>query len=161
MIICGTGHRPDKLGGYSKDVLRGLIEVADRWLERNPPSMVISGVALGWDTALAIAALRRSIPTKAYVPFEGQDSKWPEESRRRYRKILSKCQSTVFASIHGYTSTCMQFRNKLMVDDSELVLALWNGEEKGGTWNCIRYAREKGRTIVNLWEKYRVPEFEI
>ncbi len=32
-----------------------------------------------------------------------------------------------------------------MVDKSDLVFAVWNGEEKGGTWNTIRYAERKGR----------------
>lgn len=161
MILAGTGHRPQRLGGHSKDVLRALIALADSYLEENPPDLVISGVALGWDTALAIAAIRRKIPTKGYVPFEGQDNRWPAEDRQRYRKILSKCVSTVYATPHGYSPRAMQRRNELMVDDSDCVLALWDGVEQGGTWNCIRYAREQGRSIVNLWEKWEVPEFEI
>lgn len=34
-----------------------------------------------------------------------------------------------------------------MVDHSLLVLAIWNGMEKGGTWNTIRYARQKEKAI--------------
>ena len=34
-----------------------------------------------------------------------------------------------------------------MVDRSDLVLAVWNGKEQGGTWNTIRYARLKGKEI--------------
>ncbi len=153
MTICGTGHRPDKLGGYSKDVLRALITLADAWLAANAPEKVISGVALGWDTALAIASLRRGIPTHAYTPCPGQDSRWPEESRRRYRKILGKCESVLTACPKGYTASCMQRRNELMVDDADLVLALWSGAP-GGTRNCVGYAREKGVKVENLWEAW-------
>jgi uncharacterized phage-like protein YoqJ len=161
MTICATGHRPPALGGYSKDVLRALIAVADTYLEEHPPELVISGMALGWDTAIAIAAIRRKIKLKGYIPFQGQDARWPAESRQRYRKILGRCESTVIACPHGYSPDAMQFRNQLMVDDSELVVALWNGGEQGGTWNCVRYAREQGREIVNLWEKYEGVRFEI
>ena len=41
----------------------------------------------------------------------------------------------------------MQKRNEYMVDNSEKVYAFWNGEEKGGTWNTIQYARSKGKEI--------------
>ncbi len=154
MTICGTGHRPNKLGGYSNDVLRKLVALADQWLAEHNPDLVISGMALGWDTALAIAALRRGIRTKGYIPFEGQESRWPVESQRRYRTILGKCVGMTIASNQGYSPAAMQRRNELMVDDSDLVLALWDGGEQGGTWNCVEYAQKKGSEVVNLWEMY-------
>jgi len=154
MTICGTGHRPPALGGYSKDILRALIDLATVWLASNKPGKVISGMALGWDTALAIAAIRRGIPTHAYVPCPGQSRRWPEEHKMRYLKILAKCSSVLTAHPKGYTPECMQRRNELMVDDADLVLALWNGVEKGGTWNCVRYARKVGRPVVNLWDDW-------
>jgi hypothetical protein len=58
-------------------------------------------------------------------------------------------------------------RNRWMVDNCGVLLALWpcpeappsevegrsrrNGEEQGGTWYTIRYARSKGRPVVQLW----------
>ena len=41
----------------------------------------------------------------------------------------------------------MQKRNEYMVDNSDKVFAFWNGEEKGGTWNTIQYARKKGKDL--------------
>lgn len=26
--------------------------------------------------------------------------------------------------------------------------------EKGGTFNCIKYAQSQGKEIINLWDKY-------
>ena len=34
-----------------------------------------------------------------------------------------------------------------MVDKSDLVIAVWNGKESGGTWNTIQYAKSKGKKI--------------
>ena len=62
MIIAGTGHRPDKLGGYSDDVLSKLIKLARTTLFDLKPKKVISGMALGWDMALAYAALALTEP---------------------------------------------------------------------------------------------------
>ncbi len=41
----------------------------------------------------------------------------------------------------------MQKRNEYMVDKSNLVLAIWNGDKSGGTWNTIKYAMKKGKNI--------------
>ena len=34
-------------------------------------------------------------------------------------------------------------RNRYMVDKSQMVIAVFNGEEKGGTWYTIKYAKNK------------------
>ena len=59
----------------------------------------------------------------------------------------------VFVSEPGYAAWKMQVRNKWMVDNSDLVLALWNGTD-GGTANCVRYAEKVGKPITNLWERW-------
>jgi hypothetical protein len=46
----------------------------------------------------------------------------------------------------------MQRRNEAMVNNSNLVLSLWNPEKKqGGTFNCIQYAIKKDKPILNFW----------
>jgi hypothetical protein len=44
-------------------------------------------------------------------------------------------------------------RNKKMVDNSELLLALPIGVEtlRSGTWSTVRYARKLGKPIVIIW----------
>ena len=37
-----------------------------------------------------------------------------------------------------------------MVDNSDYVLAVWNGEKKGGTWYTIDYARKKNKPVEVL-----------
>ena len=41
----------------------------------------------------------------------------------------------------------MLVRNDYMVDHSDLVLAIWNGEQSGGTWHTIQYAKAKGKQV--------------
>ena len=41
----------------------------------------------------------------------------------------------------------MLARNKYMVDCSDIVLAVWNGGKKGGTWQTIKYANSKNKKI--------------
>lgn len=153
MIICGTGHRPDKLGGYGPEATIKLIDLAKDWLGVHLPASVISGMALGWDSALAEAACQLEIPWTAAIPFEGQESRWPKQSQDIYKKTLMFAEKVVYVSEPGYAVWKMQKRNEWMVDNSDLVLALWDGSD-GGTANCVRYANKVGKEVVNLWETY-------
>lgn len=152
MTLSGTGHRPNKLGGYGTPAFEELVALASWYLRTHPADVVISGMALGWDQALAVAALRIGIPVHAFVPCEGHSSNWPDESQRYYAKILKRCAVVSIAPV-PYTPAAMMKRNKDMVDSSDVVLALWDGSA-GGTGNCVRYARKAGKPIVNLWDIY-------
>ena len=153
MIICGTGHRPNKLGGYGIETTNKLIQIASDWLREQKPTKVISGMALGWDMALASAAISNEIPLVAAVPFKGQEVKWPQESQKEFNRLLEKATSVVFVSDGGYAAWKMQVRNEWMVDNADVILALYNGDTSGGTYNWIRYAKKKEKQVVNLWEK--------
>lgn len=158
MILAGTGHRPDKLGGYSPRADALLTDFAARVLTRLAPSGVISGMALGWDQALAVASVRLGIPFVAAVPFRGQESRWPRAARDNYDALIRAA-----SHVHVVTPEiewqelqpwAMQRRNEWMVDNSTALLALWNGDRKGGTFNCIQYAREGARRIINVWDEW-------
>ena len=159
MKIAGTGHRPDKLGGYSVEVYEAVFEVALGYLRQTKPESVISGMALGWDQALAEAALMLHIPFDAYIPFEGQERKWPVKSQRFYRALMANARTVVnCGNDDNYASWKMQVRNERMVDaldqEGDRLVALWNGDEHGGTFNCIQYAKTKDVRIVNLWGQF-------
>lgn len=152
MIISGTGHRPDKLGGYSDDVLVKLKTLAIDLIPEDT-TKIITGMALGWDTALALAAIWRHIPFVAAVPFLGQEKMWPKESQTRYHNLLGAAEDVVYVCDQGYAPWKMQIRNEYMVDHCDTVLALWDGSA-GGTSNCVKYAEKKGKPIINIWKHW-------
>jgi len=158
MIIAGTGHRPDKirigpLDAYHPAVANRLAALARAAVGRLAPSLVISGIAQGWDTALAQAALDLRIPFDAHVPFIGQESRWPPAAQRRYHALLGSARRVVITSPGGYSAVKMHIRNVRMVDDSDVLLALWDGS-RGGTFNCVDYAVGAGRRIEYLWRHW-------
>lgn len=152
-----TGHRPDKLpdkaSGYHHAEQEKVVAYAKAVLAYLHPKTVLTGMALGWDTAVAQACAELSIPFVACVPFEGQESKWSEPLRKRYRELLAKAVAVVVVSPGGYDPKKMHARNAYMVDRSVAVLALWNGTP-GGTAGCVEYAKKKGRAVVNAWDGY-------
>lgn len=154
MIIAATGHRPEKLGGYTWQVRAKLMQVATEYLAFQPRvSEVISGMALGWDMAVAHAALNLGLPFVAAVPFPGQERRWPAETQAYYRKLLDRAAQVVTVS-PAYSDIAFQERNEWMVDYSHRIVALYDGSP-GGTRNCVVYARAKGRTIDNLWKDFQ------
>jgi uncharacterized phage-like protein YoqJ len=152
MIIAATGHRPDKLGGYTPEIRENLRRVAREFLALHPRvSEAVSGMALGWDQAFAHAAIDLGIPVVAAIPFKGQAARWPEQAQAYYRKLIDRSARVVHVSpLPTFTQDAFQARNEWMVDYSHAIVALWNGSP-GGTANCIDYARASGRTITNLW----------
>lgn len=156
MIIAGTGHRPKSLrigalDGYHPAVLSRLTDLARAALQRRAPTLTISGMALGWDTALVQASLDLGIPFDAYLPFAGQELRWPAPAQRRYHELLARARRVVIVSEGGYDVEKMHIRNERMVDDSDFLLALWDGFPKGGTFRCVEYAIQVNRAHDNLW----------
>ena len=173
-----TGHRPNKLGGYQPNPLRTKVQ---NWLSslavnaktRDNDLEIITGMALGVDQWWAQAAIDANIPFHAYIPFEGQESVWPDESQRAYHQILSKASTkTVVASKPvSRWGRAMQLRNEAMVDDADWCIAVWNTEESGGTWNCMNYIAKQNKHLLiyipskdyAYWEKNGkyIKDFEI
>lgn len=142
MIVAGTGHRPDKLGGYHRAAADPWIAEAEVMLILLSPEKVISGLALGWDTYLALAAIRLGIPLVGAIPFNGQESRWPPESQSVFWWINERAAELVVVCGGGYAPYKMQKRNEWMVDHCDFLLSCWNGTP-GGTANCLAYARDK------------------
>lgn len=156
MIVCGTGHRPAKLGGYSAAVYNDLVMLATVALAERPwLTYVISGMALGWDQALAEAAYNLGIPFTAAIPFPGQEEAWPQESQDHYWDLMCKASEVHAVCDAGYAAWKMQKRNEWMVDASQWCMALYDGTS-GGTANCVRYAEKMlyPDRIINLWEDW-------
>ena len=153
MIIAGTGHRPNKLGGYGDDIYQKLVQLAMTYLKETRPERVISGMALGWDQALAEAALGSDIRLTAAIPFKGQENKWYPSNTVNYNKLLELADRIHIVSEGGYSVYKMFLRNEWMVDHADRVVALWNGTP-GGTTGTINYAKQLNIPIDNLWDKW-------
>lgn len=157
MLIAATGHRPNKLGGYGPAAYRKLVTLAEAYLRLAKPEGIISGMALGWDQAWADAGLNLGIPVHAAVPFAGQESRWPLESQKNFKRIIDQCATVTIVCKGAYSAAKMQTRNEWMVDKADRVCALWDGSS-GGTGNCLRYAQSADKQIDNVWQYLDSPE---
>lgn len=146
MRVAFTGHRPDKLGGYvipNPTYHKVVTQIHDQ-LVRLKPTQVISGMALGVDQWAAEIALDLDIPLLAAIPFKGQEATWPDDSKKKYHALLSKAAKVVAVCEPGYAAWKMFKRNEWMVDNCDLLIAVWDWSP-GGTAGCIKYAQKVDR----------------
>jgi uncharacterized phage-like protein YoqJ len=155
MILGITGHRPPGLG-CSYDIPNPTYDKVYQALQEKFKELkvekVISGMALGTDQWAAVAAMDLGIPFVAAVPFEGQESKWPEESQKKFRFLLDSAVEVVVVSPGGYSPEKMHIRDRWIVDNSNALLGVWNGIRHGGTYGTIRYAEKQ----INKGREYKI-----
>ena len=151
--ICFTGHRPNKLIWRYNEELESckkfkidMEKMLIRAIECNY-CYFISGMALGIDIIFAEIILKlqniyKNIKLECAIPCLNQTELWKEKDKIRYNKILKMCDKITYVSNSDYYKGCMEKRNKYMVDNSDLIIAIWNGSNSG-TKNTIDYAKQK------------------
>ena len=108
-------------------------------------------MAEGTDTwaALAVLTLKQQLPAlelHCVLPCEGQADGWSASARERYFAILGQADEVVYVS-REYSKGCMLERNRYLVDHAACLLAIYNGEWRGGAAMTVRYARKLNRGI--------------
>lgn len=170
LIISATGHRPQALqtswSMYESFTLPRLTDLATAYFQRTKPDIVISGMALGWDTAVALSALTLGIELHCYVPFNGHHARWSSKQQEQYHSIIQQTDKVIYPQgedvprerSYSEVAKLLLNRNTDMLNNSNRVVALFNGEPKGGTYDAIKKAKAMGLQVDNLynsWVKYR------
>ena len=69
--------------------------------------------------------------------------------RERYFSILEQADEVVHVN-REYSKNCMLERNRYLVDHTACLLAVYNGEWRGGTAMTVRYAKKLRREVIIL-----------
>lgn len=155
---CFTGHRSHKLPWRAneedercktmKETLRCEIEKS---IQRGYKTF-LCGMALGFDMICAEMILDlkkqyKDIKLIGALPCRTQDIKWSIKNKERYRNILTQLDDIRCVYEEYIGVECMLERNRYMVNNSSLMIALFNGLS-GGTKSAINYAKKQGLEIV-------------
>lgn len=143
---CFTGHRPEKLHREEEEINEELEKMIKAAIGDGYTTF-ISGMARGVDIwaaeiVLMIKDYNPEIKLICAVPYEGFEKSWSKEWQDAYHEVLDRADLVEYICPH-YSRGCFQIRNKWMVDHSDVVIAVYNGE-KGGTKNTIDYAKKAG-----------------
>lgn len=154
--LCFTGHRSQKLPWRFDEEDKRCVNMKNTTKEKIEQSIregyiyFISGMALGFDMICAeiVLEFKKNYPNIKLVcaiPCKYQDKLWSEEYKKRYKRILKQADIVRYIS-EEYTKTCMIERNEYMLNNSSLVIALYNGLA-GGTKSTILKAEKMGLKI--------------
>ncbi len=153
MKIAITGHRPHKLENdydLKSTLINNIKQNIIDFLKDKEDLTLISGMALGIDTLFAKIAVELNIPFIAAIPFINQDKVWIQKSKDLYNNLLNEALEVVNVSGKDfYNPSYMDMRNKWMVDNCDILIAVWDGTS-GGTGNCVKYAVSKNKIIYYI-----------
>lgn len=149
LVTCITGHRPEKLlHPIWKDVELYYPRLVDTFTYMDVNELIV-GMASGFDLIAGFIAFCEGIPLICTVPWRGHKPRLADIDV--YNVLLEYAKAVIYVDeSEDYLGPWMyQERNQWMVDHSEQVISCWDGS-KGGTYNCIKYADEQCRSILNI-----------
>lgn len=154
-----TGHRPKYFDNYSKtrlDIYWELYFICDK-LANKGITKYITGGATGVDTIAfhVINNLKSKYPAivnAIAVPYRDQANSWNPSDKENYFNILGLSDALIYVdTLSNYRNpdyiegehevNKLHVRNKYMVDNSQMVIAVYNGQPSG-TGNCVNYAKK-------------------
>lgn len=146
MIIGVTGHRdagqkPGELESFARLFVARAIRVG--------VSEIITGMALGWDIAVAEACDWAGVPFVAAIPFPTQAARWSVADATRYYEACDLASKTVFVGTVPGSRAYIK-RDRWIVDHSDELWSLNSGRRSGSN-TTVLYAHEIGRKVVPLW----------
>ena len=141
--VAFTGHRPRKFPWRYDELdprcvaLKAVLTEQITALADAGITQFLSGMAEGTDvwSALSVLALQEKNPKvklHCILPCREQADKWAASSQDLYHSILERADSIVYVS-RAYHKNCMLERNRFLVDHASALLAVYNGEWRGGT----------------------------
>ena len=155
--LCFTGHRPEKLPGNGDN--SGEFRIIKSMLYKE----IIAAIDDGYDTFITgmqrgidlwageiVLSLAAEKPLKivAALPYRKFGDSFKGADKWAFGRIMSAASGTVILS-EEYTRSCMQQRNRFMVDSSSRLIAVI-GSERSGTGQTLSYAVWQGLEIRRI-----------
>lgn len=142
---CITGHR--EIPAARQKIIRELLQQEILAAIADGYTHFISGFATGADLLFADIVTEQkesyAITLEAAIPYPGR-MKTPDKTFQR----LIRCCDTVKIHSDVFHKGCYMRRNHYMVEQSQRVIAVYDGRRTGGTAATVRYANEKEIRIV-------------
>lgn len=146
-----TGHQrlkePARWGWVRQELDRLLSSLA-------PPLVGITSLAVGADQLFADAIVRHGGSLEVVIPFAGYEFTFAEgHDRDEYEQLLRRASKKEVLEGHGSDEEAYLASGKRMVDQSDLLVAVWDGLPAtglGGTGDVVAYAVQRRKRTLHL-----------
>ncbi|MCA1565913.1 MAG: hypothetical protein LC803_09800 [Acidobacteria bacterium] len=151
MRIGITGHQrlknPARWGWVKRELDRLLSSLT-------PPLIGITSLAKGADQLFANAVLRHGGSLEIVIPFAGYESTFSRErDQQEYTRLLQHALKLEVLEKYGSDEEAYFASGKRMVDQSELLIAVWDGMPAaglGGTGDVVNYAMQQRKRTIHF-----------
>lgn len=159
LTLAYTGHRSGRLPKQDSELYLEMCSYIEAFTVKATTAgycHFISGFAEGVDqiAAATVIHLQRElqhtdIDLVAAVPFPGQHKRWPQKWQAEYEDLLhyATWRETISPQ---YSEDVYHIRDQWMVDNADALCAVFDGNQKGGTWATMNMARAKGIPIYEI-----------
>lgn len=151
--VCFSGHRPKKLlqnytdkNKFYNDLINTL---QDQIMDtiKSGYTHFYSGMAQGTDLIASdiIIKLKNqncNIHHHAVYPFATQSNSYSPYWKNLFMKVLTNSDSNTVLN-KSYVKGCYHQRNKYLIDNSSILIAVFDGDYKSGTGQTIKYALKR------------------
>lgn len=118
------------------------------------PLVGITSLAVGADQLFADAVLEHRGSLEVVIPFAGYEFAFSSgREREEYARLLQRALRKEVLEKHGSDEEAYFASGKRMVDQSDLLIAVWDGlpaSGLGGTGDVVSYAMQQGKRIIHL-----------
>ena len=152
---CFSGHRLILTHELDTVTARTEIQIRELILHNGVRFFGVGG-AIGYDTMAAKILFRlratdfHQIKVILVYPFDGFTSRWSDEQREEYARLLPQYDKAVCIAQSGSREAYLA-RDRHLVDGSAYCIA-YCARNSGGTAYTVRYARERGVEVYNIAE---------
>jgi uncharacterized phage-like protein YoqJ len=76
------------------------------------------------------------------------DRKWPDSAKKTFHSLLDSAETVVQVTPGDYAGWKMMKRDEYIVDNCDVLLALYDGLPNGGTAHTVEYAKAHDKKVV-------------
>lgn len=144
MAVGWTGHRPEVFKDPAA-ARRAVRQATERAITRWPAVEFVTGGQRGVDQWSAAEALALGIPLHIVLPtaVASFTSGWLDGDRSLLNQLIRGARSVTVVDEDTRGSVAYDLRNEAIVRRSDLIIAVWTGARRGGTFHtlCAAWAR--------------------
>lgn len=153
MRIALTGHKNERLKGQNSFVETWILKLLC-YLLTGQEIECLCGMAQGSDILFGNCAKRlrdygENVKLTLCMPCKGYGMQRADDA---YFNIFNNADKIVYMQ-DKWDKDCDNKRDRYMVDNCDILLAIWDGVKSGGVWSTIKYARKVEKPIIYIDKK--------